>query len=399
MFTLSVPTFAAGGSTDITATVKHPRTLTVLPHPGGQINIVAPTTLYAGDTVTFTAAPDPGYALERMVWYTTDPTKATDITVAKKLTMPDADVTVKVEFVELVAATVGGKVTEGGDPVPGAAVELYRGNTKAAQTMTDENGNYSFHNVEKGVYNIVVTKGNKVKTVLVTVDSTGSFSVNVALPVSAVNSVVEVSEGAASVDAKTEVSQIVVGGLDAIAEAETPAPGDKVTIKLTVEPLADTNTAGQQAIKRKAGNGKTVEFLDLSLWKQVNNDVPQPIGDNNTQLLTIVIPFDFTGVNVSSVMILRHHGSSEKLTMNPAPGQEGYVVDAQAGTITLYAMKFSDYAVAYAKTSQSDDPGWHHDDDTAVTSPTTGDAGLALYGVLSVSALMGLVWVGKKKKH
>ena len=36
---------------------------------------------------------------------------------------------------------------------------------------------------------------------------------------------------------------------------------------------------------------------------------------------------------------------------------------------------------------------------TEPQSPQTGDPGVALYGVLSVSALMGMGWVGKKKKQ
>ena len=231
----------------------------------------------------------------------------------------------------------------------------------------------------------------KTKTELVTINDS-SATVNVELPVSEINSKVE-HKGNEVPGAKSDISQTVVGGLDKVAEKHEPQnDGDKVTIKLTVEPKADANTQEQQAIKREAGNGKKVEFLDLSLWKQVNTDAAQPIGNANTQLLTIVIPFDFTGVDVSSVMILRHHGSTEKLQRNPAPGQEGYVVNAQAGAITLYAMKFSDYAVAYAQQG-----GGSYDPGHTVTSPRTADAGIALYGVLSVSSMLGMGWLAKKK--
>ncbi|MDO4813040.1 MAG: S-layer homology domain-containing protein [Eubacteriales bacterium] len=444
---LPVPALAASGSTDITATVKHERTMTILPHPHGELLYVAPLTLYEGDAVEFTPDPDEGYALKSIVWYTDEhPDEATDITVSRVFTMPAADVTVKVEFAQLftvrfdmqghgsqvspvtgvmdgstveapaskpIAAdytfggwytdedckqawnfgtdtveknltlyakwiensipkkAIGGKVTENKANVPGASVELFLGTIRVAATVTDGSGNYSFHNVENGTYNIVVTKEDgKTKTEMVTINDS-SATVNVELPVSEINSKVE-HKGSEVSGAKSDISQTVVGGLDEIAEQHQPQKaGDKVTIKLTVEPKADTNTTEQQAIKNEAGNGKKVEFLDLSLWKQVNTDAAQPIGDTNKQLLTIVIPFDFTGVDVSSVMILRHHGSAEKLTKNPAPGQEGYVVNAQAGTITLYAMKFSDYAIAFAeRSSGGDDSGGGGGSKTPVSDDT-----------------------------
>ena len=92
---------AESGSTTVTANVVAYTVTVLTPHPGGTVNIVAPTTIYKDDEVSFPADPEPGYALKSIVWYTTDPTKATDITASKKLTMPDADVTVKVEFAQL----------------------------------------------------------------------------------------------------------------------------------------------------------------------------------------------------------------------------------------------------------------------------------------------------------
>ncbi|MDO4813393.1 MAG: hypothetical protein Q3995_07760 [Eubacteriales bacterium] len=62
--------------------------------------------------------------------------------------------------------------------------------------------------------------------------------------------------------------------LDAIAAKQTPGDGDRITIKLTVEPKPYTGTAEQIEIKNEAGNGKNVEFLDMSLWRLVNDGTP-----------------------------------------------------------------------------------------------------------------------------
>ena len=412
----------ADNTTDITAEVDHPHTMTILPHPHGTLAYIAPDVLHEGDKVSFSPTPDEGYVLKSLGWYTTDPASVTDITESKILTMPDADVTIAAEFALLCnvtfdmqghgtqvqgytgvvagslidapvsptasgyvfggwykqsglttawnfeadavtdhttlyakwiedsdpSASVSGKVTEGGVNVPGATVELFLGTVKVAATVTDDNGNYSFKEVENGSYNIVVTKDDgKTKTEMVTIKETGSVSVNVELPVSAVNSEVEHSGNVIS-GARSDANRSVVGGLDAIAAKQTPGDGERITIKLTVNPKQYTGTDEQDAIKNAAGNGKNVEFLDMSLWKQVNDGDPANIGDINDTLLTIVIPFDFTKVEVSSIMILRNHcGKTTKLTATPNEYGEYFVVDASAGIITLYAMKFSEYAIAY----------------------------------------------------
>ena len=123
--TMPLGAFAVGGSTDITATVKHERTMTILPHPHGELLYVAPLGLYAGDTVEFTPVPDEGYALKSIVWYTTDPASATDITAAKKFTMPDADVTVKAEFTKKSSGGSGGRLPSDTMPFVDVAKNAY----------------------------------------------------------------------------------------------------------------------------------------------------------------------------------------------------------------------------------------------------------------------------------
>lgn len=250
----------------------------------------------------------------------------------------------------------GNVIEQGQGIVPNATVELYLGTTKIATTTTDTSGNYSFNNVEKGTYNIVVTKSDssKTKTELVKKETSGTKTINVVLPASSVNSIVEY-EGEEIANSKSSIKQTVVGGLDVIAAAQNPGQGQTITIKLVVKPMNEQNVTGATEIKQKAGNGKKVEFIDMSLFRQVNNSPEESIGNDNNKLLTIIIPFDFTNTNVDSVMILRKHGANnaEILPKDPAPGNEGYVINREAGTITVYAMKFSDYAIAYTNTGSN----------------------------------------------
>lgn len=432
---LPIGVFAENAST-VKGVVKHEWTLNMLPHPHGEVTIVAPEKLYKGSGVSFSTTPDEKYALKSISFYTTDPAQATDITDTMCLTMPDANVNVLVVFEETYSVTfnmmghgeqvsqqkglrsgnlakypekptadgytfggwyksedftkawnfgvdpvtkdtvlyakwikdtepvttIGGNVTEGGVNVPDATVELFLGTEKTAATVTDKDGIYAFDDVETGTYNIVVTsKEGKTKTEMVTVDAPGKFSVDVELPVSAVNSEVE-HTGTEIPGTKADIDRITVGGLEEIATKEQPQDGEVITVKLTVEPIADTGTTEQNAIKEIAKDRYKVEFLDLTLTKQINDNPPADIGDTNTDLLTIVIPFDFTGVVDGSVEILRYHkGVPERLTENPEAGKEGFKVDKAAGTITVFAFKFSDYAVSYLL--EADAPCEHTDAD------------------------------------
>lgn len=106
--------------------------------------------------------------------------------------------------------------------------------------------------------------------------------------------------------------------LDAIAAKQTPGDGDRITIKLTVEPKPYTGTAEQIEIKNEAGNGKNVEFLDMSLWRLVNDGTPDNIGDVNDTLpdsvfsvsaefmAILTIPYRI-GVNVVCYFLFRTH--------------------------------------------------------------------------------------------
>ena len=425
---LPLSTFASGNTTDITATVRPKRKITVVPPHNGKIVVLAPVRVYDGDSVKFTMTPDDNYVLYGAYCNGKDVT--TNIVGDTYTHIVNSDVVFSAEFIAQFSCTVTfygtqispqivdpgekvirpgpdparsgyvfggwykdegctqawnfgsnivmdnmilypkwikntaassivvGVVDQNGVPVSEANVELRLGVKKIAANVTDEYGYYRFDNVEIGTYDVVATKAGKVKTALVKVIDVAEYQANINLPNGEVNSKVEF-EGDEIPESRSEINSTVVGGLDDIAISYIPeaAADNRITIKLMVEPKDDTGTEAQTSIKRLAGDGAKVEFLDMSLWKQINDNAPDNIGGTNNQLLTIVIPFDFTGIDVNTVMVLRHHGSSEKLPKNPANGKEGFTVDVNAGTITVYAKRFSDYALGYKLGSASPDSG------------------------------------------
>ncbi len=411
-----VNAFAADNSTLITAKVIHPRNVTARRSGNGSIIVLAPEEVYDGNTVEFTVTPDEGNKISAVYCNNID---VTNKLVDDKYTVTvSGDIDFYAVFVqeETPLSSIGGKVMQKASPdntvVPNAPVELFLGDLKISETLTDDNGNYSFGSIEKGIYNIVVTKPDNsvTHTELVTVNESRKFSVDILLPAGDVSSMVE-HEGEEAVGAKSNISETVVGGLDKIAALEEPEDDNSIKIKLKVEPKAEAETKEQKAIAAFAEEGAKVEFLDLTLTKQVNNEDPQNIGNSNDQLLTIVIPFDFTGVNVKSVMILRHHGNSEKLKKNPSAGEEGFIVNVSEGNITIIAKRFSPYAISYLEGAYEPEPepNPRKEHSTTVTidgntnrteeaNPNTGAPVLNMSTGITVIAAAAFIFTDKKHK-
>lgn len=242
--------------------------------------------------------------------------------------------------------TVSGSVTDGTNPinpVSGATVTLKQGNTTIAATTTDADGSYLFTNVPAGVYNIVATQGEKTVTILVTVTDGDLSNADLTLRVSQQNSVVEITG--------EDTPDVVVGGLDEIAKND--GSGNSIEIKMTVtakEDVTGSSQAEDEALKtqqtaiKDQAPGKTIQFIDLTLTKTEGSSAATDIGDSNTQLLTIVIPFE-TG-NKENITVYRYHGTSaEALPASANADGEYFTVGEKA--VTIYAKKFSTYAIGY----------------------------------------------------
>lgn len=134
--------------------------------------------------------------------------------------------------------------------------------------------------------------------------------------------------------------------------------GDTVTVKLTVE-KQDSPTDKDELEAIISGKKDDVLYLDLSLFKQVNDAAPQPITDTEDKVLEIVVDYDFTGKK--DVTVYRKHGENDaekltKLTARPADGftDGSFFADSAGGKVYVYASKFSTYAIGY--TAQTTTP-------------------------------------------
>ena len=256
--------------------------------------------------------------------------------------------------------SISGTVTDhGNNNLSDVTVTLTRGNTKVAETTTS-GGAYSFTGVKAGTYNVVAEQGSGddriTKTILVELTDADATEKNIKMPDGKKNSRVEVT-GA-------DTPAVVVGGVDRIAEAETVAADETVTVTLTVE-KKDDSAHNASEIKQVA-SGKTVEFLDLSLVKTVtggSNAGTTNITDTGSKVLEIVVPYVFTGKK--DVTVYRHHGNSAAaLTKTDTKADGTFRLDEAGGLIYIYASRFSTYAIGYTETSGGDTP---------VTPPDKGD--------------------------
>ena len=134
-----------------------------------------------------------------------------------------------------------------------------------------------------------------------------------------------------------------VGGLDQIAKESAVDAGSAVTITLTVKAETESSTNAAQAAIKAQASGKTLDFLDLTLTKTVDTTTTD-IGGSNTQLLTIVIPFE-TG-NKENITAYRYHGNSAE-TLPAAANADGEYFTVGEDAVTIYAKKFSTYAIGY----------------------------------------------------
>ncbi|MCI8594441.1 MAG: hypothetical protein HFF09_04200 [Oscillospiraceae bacterium] len=212
--------------------------------------------------------------------------------------------------------------------------------------MTDAQGRYTFTDVPEGRYNVVATKSGVTKTILVelTADVAGK---TIKMPEGSRNSVVKV-EGAGTPAA-------VVGGVDAVAEAEPVGGGDTVTVTLTIEAKnAPDDKAEIDAALAEGTRG--VLYLDLSLLKQVNGGEAENIRETGDKVLEIVIPYNFTGKE--NVAVYRRHGGDDaEALLEAETGADGtYLLDRERGHVTIYAAKFSTYAIGYTTKAQNPTP-------------------------------------------
>jgi len=194
------------------------------------------------------------------------------------------------------------------------------------------------------------------------VKNTGSTSLQL---ISSLDPDVEASLGkltSSGVEGSGDFAETTATGLDTIAAglAALPENADKdIKVTLKVDGIDAETAPGALEITAKAGEDKTLSFIDMTLTAKVGTADPTDIGDSNTTLLKIELPFDRTGRQ--DIAVYRFHDADNNGAVDDGEitelGQgsdkansEGEYCVVGDTSITVYAKKFSTYAIAYTPT-------------------------------------------------
>lgn len=266
-----------------------------------------------------------------------DPWSFTSDTVTKNITLYAG-------WAKALYSVTGTIVDETPSPVAGATVTLMKGNTQFASDTTNSTGGFELKNVPDGTYNLVVSSGNgKTVTTYVTVTGGVLSPSSVTLPGHKL-SALEVMGN--------DTPSVVVDGLNQqFSSDDNTAIGGGATVKITLKvENKGTSAPGVSDIQSKAANQIIDMYLDMSVYHQVNTNIPTSLS-TVPNLLKIVIPYDLTGK--SNVTIYRYHNGSTETMPNlsnsaAVPSTEGYMLDTANHQIIIWAKNFSTYAIAYS---------------------------------------------------
>lgn len=133
-----------------------------------------------------------------------------------------------------------------------------------------------------------------------------------------------------------------VKGLSGVVNTVDPAHDAHAVLTIVQkDPTSDV----KNKIDAKA-NGRKLSYMDLSLELEVEGNLVENIGDTNTALLQIDLAFETAGK--SYFRVYRYHGNAVQTLTESANAQGERIVVGQ-NKITIYAMKFSPYAIGYTE--------------------------------------------------
>ncbi len=133
--------------------------------------------------------------------------------------------------------------------------------------------------------------------------------------------------------------------------------GNEANAKVVLEAAPVDQTSPEAARIRTASPAREMTFVDLTINKTVNGQT-SPITDTNGTLVAITLPFD--GKNAENVKVYRdHEGQVDVLTDETRTGER---IAVASDSLTIYATKFSVYAIAFDRKANTPD----------VTPPTPG---------------------------
>lgn len=136
---------------------------------------------------------------------------------------------------------------------------------------------------------------------------------------------------------------------DAILDAAANAQGDAddtVALRLTIKDLTQTAVpkADLDAIDALA-IGRAFNWLDMKLECSINGGNYTDIGRSNTVLQKITLNFDST--NKKNICVFRYHNGKAEVLSSTATYGERFQLDTTNKKLTIYANKFSTYAIGY----------------------------------------------------
>lgn len=278
-------------------------------------------------------------------------------------TMPDQNVTFTAQWQHTygITVTVQEPKPEGGgmQMVSGAVVSLWLGANKLDEQTTMSDGAYTFAELLPGIYNLVVTKGDRTVTSMVEI-TTGNVEKIAILPKGAANSIVKVTEGS---------PDIVVGNLETVFDKTddtvyteddqaTVVGGGRVEFTFTADEKQkgdSTISSDMDKIEEKKDDTVTIGLvMDYKLEKEVFDADGQKIDDasktitQSNVLLEILLPLPAELQGKADYTVYRVHDNvAEAMKANPGSGEEGFKVEGSY--ITIYAQKFSTYAIGYTE--------------------------------------------------
>ncbi|MCR5144142.1 MAG: hypothetical protein K6B67_02390 [Lachnospiraceae bacterium] len=261
-----------------------------------------------------------------------------------------------------------------------------------------------FDNIPVGTYNLVIRDqdGGYVETRIIEVKANGVSNVSVKTVDGDVKSKVEIVSDSTPNVAVNKLYEII--SAEEMAEAEDGSKG--VEVKLTAETKSESEAAGVTEIKEvlnavneypNVTKAKEVkQILDFSLFKisrtfdsegnQTNEDEPENIGDNNSVVLEIAIPYNGEYENVG---IIRYHVNEEtgeeettvftELSSRPEDNYIDGTFYVGEEYIYIYASKFSTYALIGDSDADADDY-------------ELGNGGSGIIGVTSDTVVPGYVF-------
>ena len=250
------------------------------------------------------------------------------------------------------------------NPVGGATVKLMKGREQiGADFITGADGKYTFTGVAPGSYNVVAAKDDKTMTILVKVVNKSLKDQDLSMPGEDVNSVLDVKDTTVP-GAAADVTKVVAGGLNKVAEAVKTANSTaaSVTVTMTVEARDEAKAAGDEKTEieqiKAAAPGKTLEYLAINVEQKIVNGISEavtPVTDTGDTVIEIVVPYDFSGK--TDVTVYRYHGTEAKSLKKEATKARGtFRLDEDNGLIHIYATMFSTYAIGYTPDNGGNQP-------------------------------------------